>query len=356
MPNLISKSHKLTFTFFDVGGGDAIWIRFLGDDDKWHNILIDGGYGYTYKDVFGPLIRDIIAEEYIDLWIITHTDIDHIGAVMGFIQDRKIYDKKAAVKQFWFNDSSFTVSEGMGKLGITQGIKLRTFLEDNQLSVKQAITTKLPTTDFFGLKITILSPSEEKLSIANDCWKEKERAGKLGRTAEQADHKKKIEELYNDDFSEDSDIWNGGSIACLIEFKDIRALLLSDSHPSTIVSTLKNKELGKHLPIQANLVQLAHHGSKGNNSQALLELIKGQTFVVTGNGITNQHPDKETLVRILKQNGRLQENLEFVFSSNTDALINLFSVDTDAFLNYKFSVIYPKRGSNFVQLDFLPIQ
>ncbi len=352
----MNKSHEITFTFFDVGGGDAIWIRFFGDDSKWHNILIDGGYGYTYKNVFGPVIREIIIEEYIDLWIITHTDIDHVGAVMGFIQDRKIKNKKVAVKEFWFNDSSFSVSEGKGKLGVTQGIKLRTFLEDNELLVKQAITTKLPITDFFGLKITVLSPSEEKLLIANDCWKEKERSGKLGRTVLQADHKKKIEELYSDDFSEDTDVWNGGSIACLIEFKDITAILLADSHPSTIIRALKNNEFEKQLPIQANFVQLSHHGSKANNSQALLELFKTQTFIVTGNGITNQHPDKETLVRILKQKGRSQEHLEFVFPSSTEALNNLFLADADASSNYRFDTRYPHTGNNFVRFEFIPIK
>lgn len=353
---MLLKTHKLTFTFFDVGGGDAIWIRYLGNDGKWHNILVDGGYGYTYKNAFGPLIQNIIAEESIDLWIISHTDIDHIGATIGFIQDRKIKDKKAAVKQFWFNDSSFTVSQGNGKLGVEQGIKLRAFLEDNELSVNQAITTKLPPTDFFGLKITILSPSEEKLSIANTSWKEKERKGKLGRTVEQADHQKKIEEFYNNDFSEDTDVWNGGSIACLIEFYGITALLLADSHPSTIISALNNPELNIKVPMRADLVQLSHHGSKANTSQALLELFKSPIFIVTGNGITNRHPDKETLVRILNQKERPQEQIEFIFPSNTEALTNLFSVDVDPFSNYRFRTVYPHKGNNYVELDFLPIQ
>jgi len=353
---MLPKAHRLTFTFFDVNGGDALWIRFLGDDDKWHNILVDGGYGNTYKYVFGPLIRDIIAEEPIDLWIITHTDIDHIGATIGFIQDRKIKDKKAAVKQFWFNDSSFTLSDGTGKLGVAQGIKLRAFLQANELSVSQAITTELPTTDLYGLKITILSPSKERLSVANDSWKEREKIGKLGRTVEQADHEKKIEELFNDDFSEDVDVWNGGSIACLVEFKGIKALLLADSHPSTIIRALKNQELGIGLPLRADLVQLSHHGSKANTSQALLELIKSPKFIVTGNGITNLHPDKETLVRLLNQKGRTEEHLQFVFPSDTEALNKLFSVDSNPFSTHRFGITYPQKGNNFVELKFLPLK
>lgn len=48
--------YQLIFNFFDVGAGDAIWIDFLGYDNKRHHILLDGGYGYAYKMAFGPLL------------------------------------------------------------------------------------------------------------------------------------------------------------------------------------------------------------------------------------------------------------------------------------------------------------
>lgn len=356
MQHVFTNDYNLTFSFFDVSGGDAILIRFLGNDDKWHNILIDGGYGKTYRDVFGPLLRSLPIEECIDLWVITHTDLDHIGAVLGFIQDKKITDKRKAVKQFWFNYSPLTVSGGNGKIGVSQGITLRNYLEKNNLLVKEAITTELPTINLWGLDITILSPTKEKLQIAEEKWKAKEYKGKLGRKQEQADHNKTIEELQQNDFSEDTDPWNGSSIACLLEYKSHQALLLADSHPSVIVDSLKKLDVTTESPLEVSLMQLSHHGSKANTSNDLLSMVKSATYVVTGNGITNRHPDKEALVRVLMQKERQTDNLEFYFPAKTEALTNLFSVDQNAFVNHHFCCKYPEPGDNQISLKFLPIE
>ncbi|MDO1449637.1 MBL fold metallo-hydrolase [Rhodocytophaga aerolata] len=354
--NMFSKDYELTLSFFDVGGGDAILIRFLGNDSKWHNILIDGGYGRTYKDVFGLLLRSLPEKEIIDLWIITHIDIDHIGAVQGFIQDKKITDKRKTVKQFWFNHSPLTVKEGNGKVGVSQGVSLRAYLQSIDLLVKEAITTDLLTTDLWGLKITILSPTVDKLKIAQEKWQAKEHSGKLGRKQEQADHKKTIEELHRNEFTEDADPWNGSSIACLLEYKGHLALLLADSHPSVIIDSLKRLYISPESPLKVSVMQLAHHGSKANTCTDLLNLVKSANYVITGNGITNRHPDKETLVRVLRQKERHADQLEFIFPAKTDALANLFSVDEEAFAKHRFCCKYPEPGNNHISLKFLPIE
>jgi hypothetical protein len=35
---MTQKTHRISFHFFDIGGGDAIFIRFLGTDSQWHNM------------------------------------------------------------------------------------------------------------------------------------------------------------------------------------------------------------------------------------------------------------------------------------------------------------------------------
>jgi beta-lactamase superfamily II metal-dependent hydrolase len=351
---MLNKTHKLTFTFFDVGGGDALWIRYFGNDDNWHNILIDGGFGNTYKYVFGPLIKSILVGEIIDLWIISHTDLDHIGGVLGFIRDNKIKDKKAAVKKIWFNYSPLELSDSNGKLGVRQGIELRNYLDQMGMLLKDNIITEQPTISLFGLSLSILSPSKEKLDIANQAWKVKERKGKLGRTSAEGDHRLLIEELGGSNFSEDTDTWNGSSIACLIEFGEIRTVLLADSHPSVIVDSIKNKYPSK-LPIDLNFLQLAHHGSKANNSSELLDLFKCSSYVITGNGHTNQHPDKETLVRVLTKSDRGDETVQFIFPAETENLAKLFDVDSKATERYNFQCVFPKSGDSFVSIKYLPI-
>ncbi|RZJ76286.1 MAG: MBL fold metallo-hydrolase [Flavobacterium sp.] len=352
----LQNTHELTITFFDVAGGDAIWIRFLGNDLVWHNILIDGGYGYHYRDIMGPLIRQITKHETIDLWIITHTDLDHIGAVTGFIQDLQIKDKKSAVREFWFNHSGVSMSGGNGKLGVRQAIQLREYLEDNGLLVKQAITNILPTVDLYGLDIEFLSPSEITLDKANELWRSKEPSGKLGRTSEQSDHKKTIEQLTSCGFSEDTDTWNGASIAFSITFKEIKGIILADSHPNVVIEALEAAVDKHQLPREVEFLQLSHHGSRANNNPELFELIKTQSYVVTGNGITNQHPDKETLVRILNQKDRIDNYINFIFPCDTEPLRELFKVDGNPFSIQKFDCIFPEAGENFACLRYLPIK
>lgn len=353
---MVNKTHRVSIHFFDVGGGDAIWIRFLGCDQKWHNMLIDGGYGAAYKYAFGPLIYQIIqAGEVIDLWVISHIDRDHIGAVLGFIQDKKIEDKAEAVKCFWFNHSELTVNTSNGKLSVGDGIKFRDYLNANGLSGKRAITTEIPETDLFGLKINILSPTPENQANLNALWLAEEKDGKLGRSSDKADHAKTIEELTNMPFHIDTDQVNASSIALLIKYNDIHCLLLADSHPSEVENKLTALGYSKDLPLNVAIMHLAHHGSKANTSPALLNMVRTNDFVITGNGIHNRHPDKETLVRVLVQEDRKEVPITFYFSCNTQELQRLFAVDQNPFERYNFTCSYRDISRNRISFSYLPL-
>jgi glyoxylase-like metal-dependent hydrolase (beta-lactamase superfamily II) len=64
--------------------GDALSVKFLGEDHKYHNIFIDGGFTRTYRATLREEILKILeADEEIDLFIITHTDQDHISGVLA---------------------------------------------------------------------------------------------------------------------------------------------------------------------------------------------------------------------------------------------------------------------------------
>jgi beta-lactamase superfamily II metal-dependent hydrolase len=355
MLDMLTKEHEITFTFFDIGGGDAVWIRFLGTDKNWHNILIDGGYGYAYKMAFGPLINHLLSYgEKIDLWVITHIDRDHIGAVLGFIQDKKIKDKPQAAKEFWFNHSGTTVKTPNGKLAVDDGIKFRKYLTDNGLLTKEAITTSLASSNVFGLSITILSPTPEKLAIADALWLAEEKGGKIGRSKEMADHAKSIEDLQDLVFSGDPDAINGSSIGLFIKYKSVSTLLLGDSHADVVLATLQAHGYSEENPISVEFMQLAHHGSKANNSPDLLAMINTENYVITGNGIHNRHPDKETLVRLLVQKNRTTTPIQLHFPCNTTELATMFSPDQNAFERYNFNCSY-HRTPNGTSFQYLPI-
>lgn len=353
---MIQKTHQISFHFFDIGGGDAIYIRFFGDDSQWHNILIDGGYGYAYKEAFGPLINEIISMgEKIDLWIISHIDLDHIGAVLGFFNARKIIDKPSVVNNFLFNHSPRPIHIPTGKAGVNQGIALREFLQKNNYNMTLPITNSTEPLEIAGLKITFLSPTPEKEALATSLWEAEERTKKIGRNAEQSDHMKSVEELKDNSFASDTDATNGSSIAVFVEFQDKKAVLLADSHPKDIVDSIANLEPDKSGPLEVSFLQLSHHGSKANNSPELFEVIKTENYVVTGNGIHNQHPDKEALVRVLNQENRAAEVLQIHFACDTPQLRNLFNVDRDAYEKYKFSCTFGQLGLGSTQLSYLPL-
>lgn len=353
---MISNSHELTIQFFDAQGGDAIWIRYLGDDSSWHNILIDGGFIGSYDEIFKPVINAISAAgEYIDLWVITHIDLDHIGAIISFTRDTSIADKEKLVKLYWFNHAGFKISDTNGKIGYKQGIGLRTYLESiNKLPIEQ-ITGKTVTKDFHGLQLTLLSPTTDKIAAADRDWIEKERKKPVKISNSKGDHHKKIEDFEEQNFEENVDVANGSSITFILKFKDITGLFLADGHPSDVVNSLKKLKYTQRCPLSLSFVKVSHHGSKNNTSPELLTLINTGVYVLSANGITNKHPDKETLARILKYHARIGRPLKLVFASNTTEIKSLFSVDENPEERYNFTQSFIEKDKLQTTLAYLPI-
>ncbi|WP_202703808.1 ComEC/Rec2 family competence protein [Flavobacterium sp. UGB4466] len=352
---MIRDSHELTIEFFDVDGGDAMRIRYLGNDNLWHNILIDGGYIQSYDLVFKSIINSISeAGEFIDLWVITHIDLDHIGAIIGFVRDGSIKDKEKLVKSFWFNHAVFKISDLGGRIGYKQGIALRTYLEEiNKLAIEQ-ITDSTGLKDFYGLQFSILSPSNEKIEAADNDWLQKEKKSMAKMSTSKGDHYLKIEDFDNHQFVENTNIANGSSITFLVKIKGISGLFLADSHPSDIVKSLKRLNYSEKYPLETNFVKVSHHGSKNNTSPELLKLISAPLFVFTANGISNKHPDKETLVRILKNHSADRPPVEFRFVSNTAEIMRIFNVDEDAEQRYNFIQSFMAKDKIQTDLKFLP--
>ena len=121
-----------------------------------------------------------------------------------------------------------------------------------------------------------------------------------------------------DDHKEDDEHPNGSSIAFVLEFFDKKILFLGDSHP-----TLIEKQLRRHYPnkelIVFDLIKISHHGSKKNTSPALLKLIDSSKYIISTNGFKFDHPDLETIARIITRD--LPEgitNRDLYFNYKTD--------------------------------------
>ena len=204
------------------------------------------------------------------------------------------------------------------------------------------ITTKTPQVNIDDIAIHILSPSPAKLEKSKVKWRKEEQK----KIAAKSDYHFTIEELLKHDFTEDTSVWNGGSIAVLIESEGKRVMLLADAHPSVIVETLKRDKFGctPESPLKVDCVKVSHHGSKANTSFELLELIDCQDWVFCANGTKHGFPHKECIARIIHQRKDEEEPTRILFNQNRPTYKEVFGVDENAKERYNFDLFHLDQG------------
>ncbi|WP_322922254.1 AVAST type 1 anti-phage system MBL fold metallo-hydrolase Avs1a [Paenibacillus campi] len=144
-----------------------------------------------------------------------------------------------------------------------------------------------------------------------------------------------LEELLSIPFKEDTSVTNGSSIAFILHFKDKKILFLGDSHPSIIEEELKF--VYKADKIWFDAVKISHHGSCGNTSPSLLNLIDSNNFFVSTNGAKHHHPDLVTLARIVCRESKVTRNL--IFNYNTPASDYMNNKDRKKKYNYEVKIV-----------------
>lgn len=310
--------------FLPAGQGDCFVIQFQDEKFNYHNILIDGGNrtALDFKKQKKQLLKIIDSGNRgrFDLVIVTHSDDDHIKGILNLIADDEL---EQYVEQYWFN-SERSIAELLGhnyehtqKYSVVKnnkGAVKSSRQQDNdlysilQLSPKwdEKVITDKTILDISGLKITVLSPSLEKLKALNNYWplQPLKKAGAVKSSGkEKCDYELSISQLRQRlvHFEQDASPVNGASIAILAEFSDFKWLFLSDSHPDVVVENLKKLNFSESNKIVLNALKISHHGSKKNTNDSLLEMIDCQNFVISANGNKKHfHPNKETLVRVLE--------------------------------------------------------
>lgn len=301
--------------FLPAGCGDAIHIRFVGNDGHHHNILIDGGA--ERHDIYEKGIRQALVsirdkKEIVDLWIITHIDDDHVGGILRFIRDESFYatfDLKRTT--FWYNawHSDYEVKPLRStKKSVEQGIRLREHLK-SIAQVRSQLTDEI-SRDFHGANLTVLSPSAERLGALLAKWENSEakllkRKRKTKKTAKSHDYATLISDFDTTFFKEDGSDVNGSSIAFIISQQGKSALFSADSHPTVLCTALRKLGYSESKRLKLDVCQIAHHGSKFNTNGELIQLLDCNNFVICANGYNHSSlPNKETLARIIRYCGQ----------------------------------------------------
>ena len=120
----------------------------------------------------------------------------------------------------------------------------------------------------------------------------------------------------------DAEVANAASIAFILRCDGLSALMLGDCYPHNVVAYLRKKGYSEANPLAVDFVKVAHHGSRHNTSNELLDLVKCNRYIISTNGDKFGHPDRESLAHILCHPTRdRNEKVHLYFNSD---LVTLF--------------------------------
>jgi beta-lactamase superfamily II metal-dependent hydrolase len=334
-----------------AGHGDCLWVEY-GDGPKTNRVLIDCGTKSTYDAFLKARIgaQTKSARDF-ELFILTHIDDDHIGGGIQVLKEASSLGVTFA--DVWFN--GWKHIRKYGNLNAKQGEIFSELTAKNELNWNVwksggAIvlpedgtpqTCKLPG----GLQLTLLSPTEQKLKELAPKWKKEIEA--LGKTAGEggfladvvtrSTDSTDVVALANARFDPDAAENNGSSIAVLAEYEGKSVLFGADAHAPLLVTTIRKllKSRGKD-KLKLDAFKLPHHGSQNNLSKELMELLDCRNYLVSSNGSTFKHPDREAIGRVIHYGGE-RPRLHF----NYESKFNVVWKTSELQRKHNYETVYP---------------
>jgi hypothetical protein len=211
--------------------------------------------------------------------------------------------------------------------------------------------------DVAGMQITLLSPTWTELEKLRVFW-DRELEDIEPENAEDAleifvDRRSlqpdvlggvlDVEDLLQRDYRADGKEPNGSSIAFLAEFGGRSVLFAADAHPPVLERSIRRllaERGGSRLALDA--FKVSHHGSKGNTSVELLEMIDCRRFLISTDGSRHHHPDPETIARVVHRNHLEDEPTELFFNFRSEE--NEVWDDRDLKDDWNYLTFYPPAG------------
>lgn len=289
--------------------GDA-FVLHCHKGDEYGTIVVDGGPNKDSRKV----IEEFDKFGVIDLMVLTHYDLDHIGGILAYISKHR-NDKPFPVKEIWCNcaydvpvvsspDISYSHAKKLADLltEINESLKDGDFSEviwQEQLMAGQK--KERPFADFLILSpeqnVKILNDEQYSKSIANVSINRKRQKDSLQESLQELATRPKEQPSS----SKTPELVNRSSIAFYLNCDNMKALMLGDSYPSTVIKSLKGFDVDEKNKLKVDYVKVSHHGSRKNISNEMLDMIECNQFVFSTNGGLGQacHPDRETIGNIL---------------------------------------------------------
>ena len=319
--------------------GDCLWIEY-GTTARTRRILIDGGPIGRWESLESRIGKLKAGASTFELIVLTHVDTDHVDGLVRLFAPKKSTWKFDA-KEVWFNGWKHLQDQ---TLGGNQGEFFSALIEARMGSAKwnakfggKTIVVpdagELPTVKLVDdFKITLLSPTPAKLKKMKKAWEKDVKdfaPGDLAAAWEALATQKKylpdegllgstpgIDAQLERQSRPDNAAANGATIAFLAEYAGMSALFLGDAHPDAVVASLSRLVASRGVErLQVDAVKIAHHGSKGNTTDALLALIDSPRFLISSNGAIFDHPDAEAIKRIISRSHHQPPTLLFNYRS-----------------------------------------
>lgn len=248
--NLILNFIPKTFTisFIDVGQGDSMLIS----TPKGKNILVDGGgsrdettFNIGKQTLIPYLLNKGITK--LDYIIISHFDSDHVGGILSVLEELKA--EKVIICEQEENENYKRFKE------IVKNKKIKVYV------VKKGDNLRIEE----NIWLTILWPKDKRI---------KENA------------------------------INNNSIVAKLNYKSFSILLTGDIEKIAENEILKEYENSNM--INANILKVAHHGSKSSSIKEFLEKVKPQIALIgVGEKNTFGHPNAGVINRLQNLNTKI---------------------------------------------------
>jgi beta-lactamase superfamily II metal-dependent hydrolase len=350
---------------YNAGCGDAFRIEFTGSSGKTRHILLDSGFQSTFRTLLIAEIRSIeLKKEAIDLCVITHIHDDHIGGIQTMINAIQAGRINDIISKWWFNPPRISnLQPKLQRLGsiaqsINQADVVASYLQSKDALPKSPIVSSTVPYELDGMEIYVLSPNKNNLHKLLDKYSDQK--VKIERFEDEQvsraiakksrDYDVPVEEFNFNGWKEDRNIENGSSVALLTKYKEKTVLWLADAFPSIVVASLESLGFSISNPVTCDYVKISHHGSLGNNSSKLYQMIKCQKYILSTDGY-NSHglPAKACLVQILNNPLRNDKFYSFYFTTNDPILNTIFEVDgEDVYKKLNFEMIFPIKKDGFI--------
>ncbi len=337
--------------------GDALWIEY-GPKQALKHVLVDGGIMATGRDHLRRRVNEVGTPLHFELLVITHIDLDHILGVLQFLND---LPDGVTFGDIWFNGWDQMKAAGMGPLGVKEGIRLSEILQRDHLRIwNKAAGGKAIALDAddavvahsldAGMKIKVLGPTQGQLARLRDRWADVVEEFAAAERAEDEGVEPPgpgvddigmepmgtidIPGLAEAAFEEDDTVPNGSSIALALEFGGRTVLMLGDAFPSVVARSLRSLARGGRF--EADVVKVAHHGSRNNTDRELAAQVAAPTWIFSSNGANNtRHPHLEAVARVLHYGSGVKT---LVFNYRTR--FNQVWDDVDLMGKYGYEAIY----------------